>query len=156
MSTQEALDRSAEDALTYIKAATVGASVHQAIADAAGISRRSADARIAKARSRGMLTPAANQRSLSQLTPLAIVHLDNGHPGWREEVPKPPQIEPTREQFMAAVEEFHAIEEDLALEWTAHRPIQGEATAKVIAYRLVKAALNSGPVKRRWVRREDS
>ncbi len=50
--------------------------------------------------------------------------------------------DPTIEQFVAAVKAFHEVEEELDVNWTAHRPIQGEATSKVFAWRIVKAVLN--------------
>jgi hypothetical protein len=50
--------------------------------------------------------------------------------------------EPTSEQFVAAVKAFHEVEKDLDVDWVAHNPIQGEATAKVFAYRIAKAVLS--------------
>jgi hypothetical protein len=50
--------------------------------------------------------------------------------------------EPTTEQFIAAVRAFHEVEKDLEVNWVAHKPIQGEATAKVFAYRIATAVLS--------------
>lgn len=50
--------------------------------------------------------------------------------------------EPTWEQYRAAIDAFHEVEIDLDVDWTAHNPIQGEATPKVFAYRIAVAVLN--------------
>lgn len=51
-------------------------------------------------------------------------------------------MEPSSEQYIAAVRAFHEVEKELDLEWVAHKPIQGEATAKVFAYRIAVAVLS--------------
>lgn len=53
------------------------------------------------------------------------------------------QQEPTQEQFLAALAAWDAVCADLDVTWEARQPIQGEATPKVFAYRLAKAALNA-------------
>lgn len=50
--------------------------------------------------------------------------------------------EPTMAQYMAALEAFKEVVKDLDVDWIARNPIQGEATPKVFAYRMAKAALS--------------
>ncbi len=50
--------------------------------------------------------------------------------------------EPTIAQFMAAYRAFQEVAEELDVDWVADKPIQGEATPKVFAYRMARAVLN--------------
>lgn len=51
--------------------------------------------------------------------------------------------EPTLDELLAALEAFKQVVSELDVDWTARKPIQGEGTAKVFAYRMAKAALNA-------------
>lgn len=50
--------------------------------------------------------------------------------------------EPNWEQFKAALDAFKEVVDELDVDWVAHKPIQGDSTPKVFAYRIARAVLN--------------